>query len=91
MRCGVNTTRHEEEVGLGGQAVPQKNTFQYFGSMLQKDEDVSHRTKTGWMKWRQASGVLCDKRVPQKLEGRFYKTANQPTMLYAAECWPTKR
>ncbi|XP_066313120.1 DNA repair protein recA homolog 3, mitochondrial-like isoform X3 [Miscanthus floridulus] len=33
------------------------------------DEDVSHRIKAGWMKWRQASGVLCDKRVPQKLKG----------------------
>ena len=47
--------------------------------MLQRDgdidEDVSHRIKAGWMKWRQASGVLCDKRVPQKLKGKFYMTA----------------
>src|SRR5680860_1326697 len=63
--------------------------------MLQKDgdidEDVSHRIKTGWMKWRQASGILCDRRVPQKLKGRFYRTAIRPAMLYGAECWPTKR
>ena len=43
------------------------------------------------MKWRQASGVLCDKRVPQKLKGKFYRTAIGPAMLYDAECWPTKR
>ena len=56
------------------------------------DEDVNHRIKIGWMKWRQASGILCDKRVPQKLKGKFYKTAVRPAMLYgAAECWPTKR
>uniref|UniRef100_N1R4V5 non-specific serine/threonine protein kinase n=1 Tax=Aegilops tauschii TaxID=37682 RepID=N1R4V5_AEGTA len=24
------------------------------------NEDVSHRIKAGWMKWRQTSGVLCD-------------------------------
>ena len=63
--------------------------------MLQRDgdidEDVSHRIKAGWMKWRQASGVLCDKRVPQKLKGKFYRTAIRPAMLYGAECWPTKR
>ena len=63
--------------------------------MLQKDgdvdEDVSHRIKAGWMKWRQASGVLYDRRVPQKLNGKFYKTAIRPAMLYGAECWPTKR
>ena len=63
--------------------------------MLQRDgdidEDVNHRIKAGWMKWRQASGVLCDKRVPQKLKGKFYRTTIRPAMLYGAECWPTKR
>ena len=96
MRCSFSTTRHEEEeVRLDGQVVPEKDTFRYLGSMLQKDgdidEDVSHRIKAGWMKWRQASGVLCDRKVPQKLKGKFYRTAIRPAMLYGAECWPTKR
>jgi hypothetical protein len=39
----------------------------------------------------QASGVLCDPRVPLKLKDKFYRTAIQPAMLYGAECWPTKR
>ena len=73
--------------------MPRKDTFRYFGSVLQRDgdidEDVSHRI--GWMKWRQASGVLCDKRVPQKLKGKFYRTTIRPAMLYGVECWPTKR
>jgi hypothetical protein len=43
------------------------------------------------MKWRQASGILCDKRVPQKLKGKFYRTMTRPAMLYGAKCWPTKR
>jgi hypothetical protein len=63
--------------------------------MLQKngdiDEDVSHRIKVGWLKWRQASGVLCDLRVLIKLKGKFYRTAIRPAMLYGAECWFTKR
>jgi hypothetical protein len=46
--------------------------------MLQKNgdinEDVNHQIKAGWMKWRQASGILCDKRVPQKVKGKFYRT-----------------
>jgi hypothetical protein len=80
---------------LGGQVVPKKNTFRYLGSMLQRDggidEDVSHRIKVRWMKWRQASRVLCDKRVPKKLKCKFYRTTISPAMLYGAECWPTKR
>ena len=55
------------------------------------DEDVRHRISAGWLKWRQASGVLCDRRVPQKLKGKFYRIAIRSTMLYGAECWPTKR
>jgi hypothetical protein len=53
------------------------------------DEDVSHRVKVGWMKWHQASGVLYDKRVPQKLKDKFYRMTIRPAMLYIAECWPT--
>jgi hypothetical protein len=63
--------------------------------MLQRDgdidEDVSHTIKVGWIKWREASEVLCDKRVPQKLKGKFYRMAIRPAMLYGVECWPTKR
>jgi hypothetical protein len=63
--------------------------------MLQKngdiDEDVSHRIKVGWLKWRQASGVLCDPRVPLKLKCKFYRTALRPAMLYEAEYWSNKR
>jgi hypothetical protein len=62
--------------------------------MLQKDvdidDDMNHRIKAGWIKWRQASGIFCDKRVPQKLKGKFYRTMIRPAMLYGAECWPTK-
>jgi hypothetical protein len=69
------------DVSLGGQVVP-KDTFRYLGSMLQRDGDideyVSHRIKAGWMKWRQASEVLCDKRVPQKLKDECYRTAIRP-------------
>jgi hypothetical protein len=83
------------DVRLDGQMVPKKDIFRYLGSMLQKDrnidEDLSHRIKAGWLKWRQTSGVLCDPRVLLKLKGKFYRTVIRPTILYGAECWPTKR
>ena len=34
--------------------------------------------------------ILCDNKVPQKLKGKFYRTAIRPALLYGAECWPTK-
>jgi hypothetical protein len=96
MMCDFSMTGHEDGVViLDGQVVAKKETFRYLGSMLQKDgdidEDVKHRISAGWLKWRRASGVLCDKKVPQKLKDKFYRMAICPTMLYGVECWPTKR
>jgi hypothetical protein len=75
--------------------VHRKGTFWHLGSMLQRDRDiddnVSHRIKACWIKWRQASGVLCNKRVPQKLKGKFYRTTGRLAMFYGVECWPTIR
>ncbi|KAM3199099.1 hypothetical protein P3L10_034251 [Capsicum annuum] len=42
------------------------------------------------MKWKLASGVLCDKKVQPKLKGKFYRAVVRPAMLYGAECWPVK-
>ncbi|PVH64663.1 hypothetical protein PAHAL_2G327100 [Panicum hallii] len=95
MMCDFSPTRHEDgDVSLEGQVVAKKVTFRYLGSILQKDgdvdEDVRHRISAGWLKWRQTSGVLCDKKVPQRLKGKFYRMAIRLAMLYGAECWPTK-
>jgi hypothetical protein len=38
------------------------------------------------MKWCQASDVLYDKRIPQKLKGMFYRTTIRLAILYGAEC-----
>jgi hypothetical protein len=96
MMCDFSMTGHEDGVvSLDGQVVAKKETFRYLGSMLQKDgdidEDVRHKISAGWLKWRQASVVLCDKKVPQKLKGKFYRMTIRPAMLYDAKCWPTKR
>ncbi|PHT39435.1 putative GTP-binding protein OBGM, mitochondrial [Capsicum baccatum] len=43
----------------------KRESFKYLGSLIQGngeiDKDVSHRIGVGWMKWKLASGVLCDK------------------------------
>jgi hypothetical protein len=95
MKCDFDaTTQEEEDVRLDDQVVPKKDIFHYLESMLQKDgdidEDLSHKIKTSWLKWRQASGVLCDPMVPLKLKCKLYRTAIRPAMLYGVECWPTK-
>ena len=64
------------------------------GSIIQQngeiDNDVNHRIQVGWYKWRKATGVICDRKVPNKIKGKFYRTAIRPAMLYSSECWAVK-
>jgi hypothetical protein len=95
MRCQFSGENSDDgDVSLDGRVVPMNDIFQYLGSLLQSegeiDEDVSHRIRAEWVKWRQACGVLCNKKVPNKLKGKFYKTAIRPAMMYDAKCWAIK-
>jgi len=45
------------------------------------NEDVNHKITCGWNKWREASDVLCDKRIPTRLKGTFHKDVVRPTMF----------
>lgn len=48
--------------------------FLFFGSIISEDgeieEDVEHRIRAGWFKWRFASGVLCDRCIPAGLNDK---------------------
>ncbi|XP_026435115.1 uncharacterized protein LOC113332823 [Papaver somniferum] len=91
LKCAFDETgRDDRELLLDGQIVPRKESFRYLGSMIQSDgdikEDIRHRSQSGWAKWRPVTGVLCDRKVPVKLKGKFYRTAIRPAKLYRAEC-----
>lgn len=40
-------------------------------------EDVANRIRPE---------ILCDKKVPLKVKGKFYKTVARPAMIYGLEC-----
>ena len=46
--------------------------------------------QVGLLKWRKVSGVICDRKVPTKLKGKFYCTTVRPIILYGSECWALK-
>lgn len=87
MRCyfGSYEIGHiEEEVRAGDQILQPKESFRYLGSVIHKsgrvNDDVTHRIRAGWAKWRASS------KVPFKLKGNFYKVAIRPSILYGSEC-----
>ena len=89
--------REEEggEVTIDGLSIPKVEKFKYLGSIVQQngeiDEDINQRIKVGWQKWKQATGVLCDKRMPVRLKGKVYRAVVRPAILYDSECWPIKK
>ncbi|XP_019224237.1 PREDICTED: uncharacterized protein LOC109205923 [Nicotiana attenuata] len=66
------TGEADVEVRLDSQVIPKRENFKYLGSIIQGDGeinwDVTHRIGVGWMKWRLAFRVPCDKDVPPKLK-----------------------
>ena len=96
MKCKFSkrNTNPIVDVKLGNHIVPQVTRFKYLGSIIQNngeiEGDASHRIQAGWLKWRSATGVICDRKVPLKLKGKFYRSAIQPAMLYETECWAVK-
>ncbi|RZB42710.1 26S proteasome regulatory subunit 6A-like [Glycine soja] len=96
MECKFNKRRRvsNSEVKIGDHIIPQVTRFKYLGSVIQDDGeiegDVNHRIQAGWMKWRKASGMLCDAKVQIKLKEKFYRTAIRPAILYGTECWAVK-
>jgi len=82
-------------VTLDGRQIPKVDKFKYFGSIIQQNgdinEDINQRIRVGWQKYKSASGVLCDKRVPLGLKGKVYRMVVRPAVLYGSEYWPLKK
>ena len=96
MHCRFsNSSNQSDEISLDGVEIGASRKFRYLGSIVQYEgdieEDIQHRIKAGWVKWKNASGVLCDGKMPIKLKGKFYRTVIRPAMLYSSECWAIKR
>ncbi|KAH0464929.1 hypothetical protein IEQ34_005032 [Dendrobium chrysotoxum] len=95
MECNFSSNRPSKEImTLGDQIINKSTCFRYLGSIIQSDGkidgDIISRIQVGCLKWRNGSGLLCDRKVPLKLKGKFYKMVVIPEIIYGAECWPLK-
>ena len=51
---------------------------------------VTARTRCGWVKFRECSDLLHDRRFPLKLKGAAYKSYVKPAILYGSKAWCQK-
>ncbi|XP_019252905.1 PREDICTED: uncharacterized protein LOC109231721 [Nicotiana attenuata] len=88
-KFNVGTQEREVEVKLDTQIIPKRDNFKYLGSIIQEngeiEQNVTHRVRAGWMKWRLTYGILCDRNVPPRLKDKFYKVVVRPIMLHGVE------
>ena len=74
------------------ESLPKCSQFKYLGTTIHQDggcrKEVELRISKAWNKWREMTGVLCDKKMPTKLKVLMYKTAIRPALLYGNETWP---
>ena len=61
------------------------------GKALKQVEDITARIVAGWKKWKELSGVLCDRRMPVAVKGKVYRTMVRPVLIYGSETWTMKR
>ena len=94
----LQTTEETDPVGMKSYMeteivnLPTVQSFKYLGSTIDRrggaSKDVENRVAKAWSKWRELSGVICDKKVPTKLKILIYQTVIRPTLLYGCETWP---
>ena len=61
-------------VTVDSQEIPMSSHFKYLDSIIQKDgdnnSDVNYNIQVGWLKWRSATGVLCDHNILVMADGK---------------------
>ncbi len=78
----------DQTIYIQEKEVKTVKTFKYLGSMFDAnrgaEKDVNNRVKIVWSRWRETTGVMCNRNIPTKLKDKVYKTAIKPAMVYGA-------
>ena len=69
--------------------LPTVQSFKYLGSTVDRkggaSKDVESRVVKAWLKWRELTGVICNKKVPTKMKLLIFQTMIRPTLLCGCE------
>jgi alpha-glucosidase (family GH31 glycosyl hydrolase) len=72
--------------------VNRVSEFKYLCSTVQEnggsEHEIIRRIQCSWNSWKKVSGVLCDRKLPDKVKGKLHKTIVRPALLYGLETVP---
>ena len=90
----LSETRQVNGLHIDGDEYEIVGKFCYLGDMLSQEGGCEHailkRIQTGWLKFRELSGLLIRKGTSLRSKGIIYTTCIRPAMLYGSETWLTK-
>ena len=90
--CLTTEDKDDGSIRVEETVIQRTEAFRYLGLRIAADSKIEHevsaRINSAWMKWRGVTGVLCDKRIPDRLKSKIYWTVVRPVAIYATECWP---
>lgn len=65
---------------VGDHIILQVSQFKDLEFIVQNDgeiEDINNQIQVWWLKWRRASSILCETKIPLKLKEKFYRTVRE--------------
>ena len=76
-KFGQDNGQGREPVKIIGEELQRVHHFKYLSSSVEETggmtTEISQRVSAAWRNWKRCSGVLCDRRMPVKLNGKVYK------------------
>ncbi|VDP31243.1 unnamed protein product [Heligmosomoides polygyrus] len=102
LRLNVKKTEYlttdfteSSSIKVNGIELLRSSVFKYLGSAVASDgnlmTEVNSRVNAAWSKWRSLTGVLCDKKIPERFKSKIYRTVIRPVVMYGAQCWPATK
>ena len=83
------------DVMMDGCQLKNVYSFKYLGSIVSNCgsivEEIRCRMQAAWNNWKRTSGVLCDRRISARVNGKIYKAVVRPALVYASETWAIKK
>ena len=75
--------------------LPTVTSFKYLGTLFTSEggsqADDNNRIRVGWMKWKEVSGVMCDRKMPVESKDKVFKSIIRPAKTQGSECWAVKK
>ena len=85
----VNGGNDKETVKIKDKKVSKVKEFKYLGSTVQEsvscEREVKKKVKAGWNESKKVLGIICDRRLPARVNGKVYSSVVRPAIVYGLE------